>query len=65
MKRGRLVELHSEAVVFGKSVRNPTYGHLDTPLLNPDLLVNGYVAGSRFVGDSCAGRQFDLHNLDR
>src|SRR5262245_10901853 len=63
-KRGWLVELHGEAIVFRKTIRNTAERYFDTPLLHPDLLIDIHVASSGFVSHSCAGRQNDLDNLN-
>src|SRR6266581_3863775 len=63
-KRRWLVELHGEAVVFGKAIRRATERHLDTPLLQPDLLMNAHVSRACFVSYSRAGRQNDLNDMN-
>src|SRR5690242_3636500 len=64
-KRGRLVELHREAVVGGQTMRHFPDGHLDRPLLDPDLLMNAHVARAGLVGDSGARWQQHFDDLDR
>src|SRR5580700_7976555 len=64
-KRGRLIELHGEAVVLRQPIGHTTDTDLELALLHPDLLMNAHLARPGLIGDSCTARKEHFDDLNR